>query len=241
MPLTAAQRRALLESDPNTGLLDAREATCEALAKQGLAVRYGRTGGHYLTPEGLRVRAGLARTELPAARPVQEAGGPAHEQHEPREQREQGAAPSGFTADDGLGPGTGRPGTGGPGRAAEVAAAWSGLLEIRRVLLDGDTGRPAPWERDRYVHAVALALEAAGLPPAARDDSGRPARPGYAVTPAAAQDGVAEVSWPSPGDDPAEAALEGCRVPLERHGWQCTLHRDRGGRASFLLVSPRRA
>ncbi|MDX3073851.1 hypothetical protein ACIP98_06135 [Streptomyces sp. NPDC088354] len=230
MPLTAAQRRALLESDANTGLLGAREATCAALAKQGLAVRYGRTGGHYLTPEGLRVRAELARTEPPAAEPAGPAGVPHGAE----------ADASGFTADDGRGPGPLRQ-TASGSRAAEVAAAWSGLLEIRRVLQDGDTGRPAPWERDRFVHAVALALEAAGLPPSARDDSGRPARPGYAVAPAAAQDGVAEVSWPSPGDDPAEAALERCRALLEPHGWQCTLHRDRGGRASFLLVSPRRA
>lgn len=235
MPLTAAQRRALLESDANTGLLGAREATCTALANQGLAVRYGRTGGHYLTPEGLRVRAELARTDLPAARPAPEPGGdPA---------REPEAGVSGFAADDGRGTGDGRTGSGSASgsRAAEVAAAWSGLLEIRRVLQDGDTGRPAPWERDRYVHAVALALEAAGLPPSARDDSGRATRPGYTVAPAAAQDGVAEVSWPSPGDGPAEAALERCRALLEPHGWQCTLHRDRGGRAAFLLVSPRRA
>ncbi|MFJ4987102.1 hypothetical protein ACIP9H_25260 [Streptomyces sp. NPDC088732] len=227
MPLTAAQRTALLESDANTGLLGAREATCTALAKQGLAVRYGRTGGHYLTPEGLRVRAELARTELPS-----------HEPETPPEPARQASGASGFLADDGHGPGAG----GGSGsRAAEVAAAWSGLLEIRRVLQDGDTGRPAPWERDRYVHAVALALEAAGLPPSARDASGRPARPGYAVAPAAAQDGVAEVSWPAPGDEPAGPALDRCRALLEPHGWQCTLHRDRGGQAAFLLVSPRRA
>ncbi|MFF3561083.1 hypothetical protein ACFYXS_13685 [Streptomyces sp. NPDC002574] len=237
MPLTAAQRRALLESDANTGLLGAREATCAALVKQGLAVRYGRTGGHYLTPEGLRVRGELARTDLPAAEPA----APAGEEHGAE------AGTSGFTADDGHGPGSGSGSGSGSGRpvsgsrTAEVGAAWSGLLEIRRVLQDGDTGRPAPWERDRFVHAVALALEAAGLPPSARDDSGRPMRAGYAVAPAAAQDGVAEVSWPSPGDDPAEAALERCRALLEPHGWQCTLHRDRGGRASFLLVSPRRA
>ena len=60
MSLTEAQRRALLESDENTGHLGAREQTCAALAQRGLAVRYGRTGGYYLTPEGRRVRDELA-------------------------------------------------------------------------------------------------------------------------------------------------------------------------------------
>ncbi|MGW3248203.1 hypothetical protein [Streptomyces sp. NPDC001070] len=228
MTLTAVQRRALLESDANTGQLNAREATCAALARQGLAVRYGRAGGYYLTQEGRRVRTDLARIE------------PAHPE------RPEPAAPSpspppaperGFAADDGRGTGTAP-----RGRADEVAAAWSGLLEIRRVLQDGDATRPAPWERERYVHAVALALEAACRPPSARDAAGRPSVIGYAVTPSA-QSGVAEVSWHVPaGAAPgaAESALAGCQAVLEAHGWQCTLHHDRRRRA-FLLVSPRRA
>lgn len=235
MTLTAVQRRALLESDANTGQLSAREATCAALTRQGLAVRYGRTGGWYLTQEGRRVRTELTGGELARPRPP-------HSPEEPPRGPDPDPGPAapapehGFAADDGSG--TGRPT---PGRAAEVAAAWSGLLEIRRVLQDGDTTRPAPWERERYVHAVALALEAARIPPSAHDAAGRQAAAGYVVTPAA-QSGVAEVSWPSPaGDAPAaETALAGCRAVLEAHGWQCTLHHDRRRRA-FLLVSPRRA
>jgi hypothetical protein len=217
--LSGAQRRAILESDAGTGRLGARVPTCEALARLGLAVRYGRVGGYYLTPEGLRVRGVLARVgpgpepgpESPAAAPVP-------------------AAPAaGFEADDG----TGAPGPASPRRAAEVATAWSGLLEIRRVLQDGDVTRPAPWERERPVHAVALALEAAGHSPA----SGASDASGYSVSPAAQQKGVVEVAWR--GSEPV-ASLTACQRLLEQYGWQCTLHRDRHGR-SFVLASPRRA
>jgi hypothetical protein len=115
-------------------------------------------------------------------------------------------------------------------RAAEVAAAWEGLLQIRAVLLDGVTDVPAPWERERRVHAVSLALEAAGCPPA------RPGSPGYRVT-AAAESGMAEVTWSVP--DAAAAALTRCAALLGPRGWQCTEHRTRAGRP-FLVVSPRR-
>ncbi|MFE2428936.1 hypothetical protein ACFXJ5_19610 [Streptomyces sp. NPDC059373] len=212
--LSAAQRRAILESDAETGRLGARVPTCEALARLGLAVRYGRVGGYYLTPEGLRVRGVLERVGPEAA----EVRSPA-----PTATAPPAPAATGFNADDGTGP----PSPALPGRAAEVATAWSGLLEIRRVLQDGDTSRPAPWERERLVHAIALALEAAGHPPST----------GYSVSPAAAQPGVAEVAWHGTG---APEALAACQQVLERFGWQCTLHRDRHGR-SFLLVSPRRA
>ena len=214
--LSGAQRRAILESDAGTGRLGARVPTCEALARLGLAVRYGRVGGYYLTPEGLRMRGVLARVgpepEPPVAAQAQAPAAPA----------------AGFTADDGAGaPG---PGPASPRRAAEVATAWSGLLEIRRVLQDGDVTRPAPWERERPVHAVALALEAAGHSPATGAG-------GYTVSPAAQQKGLVEVAWR--GSDPL-ASLAACQRLLEQYGWQCTLHRDRHGR-SFVLASPRRA
>lgn len=212
--LSAAQRRAILESDAGTGRLGARMPTCEALARLGLAVRYGRVGGYYLTPEGLRVRGALARVG-PEPEPKPQAG--------PETAATAPKAPTGFAADYGTGP----PGPAAPRRAAEVATAWSGLLEIRRVLQDGDVTRPAPWERERPVHAVALTLEAAGHSPAS----------GYAVSPAAQQKGLVEVGWRG-GD--AVASLAACQRVLEEYGWQCTLHRDRHGR-SFVLVSARRA
>jgi hypothetical protein len=212
--LTAAQRRALLESDSSTGRVTAREQTCAALVRTGLMVRYGRVGAHYLTAEGRRLRAELARPP----------GGPesAHPQSPPRK------PPPGFAADDGNGPHRTRD----PLRAAQVAAAWAGLVEIRRVLGDGDTSLPAPWERERFTHAVSLALEAAGRPASTLDEPRD--HPGYSVT-AASQPGLAEVSWHGAPD-----ALASCQEALERCGWQCTLHTDRTGRR-FLLVSPRRA
>jgi hypothetical protein len=80
------------------------------------------------------------------------------------------------------------------------------------------------------VHAVALALEAAGHSPAS-------GATGYTVSPAAQQKGLVEVAWR--GSD-AVASLTACQRLLEQYGWQCTLHRDRHGR-SFVLASPRRA
>jgi hypothetical protein len=214
--LSAAQRRAVAGSEPATGRLSARPAVCTALVAAGLAAPHGRGGHHtyYLTTEGLRLRAELAGAE------EESAAGPA-----PKPAPLPGA---GFTADDGTGeaPLSG----GGARRAAEVAAAWAGLLQIRAVLLDGVTDVPAPWERERCVHAVSLALEAANCPPA------RPGSPGYRVT-AAVEPGMAEVDWSVPG--PASAALAKCADLLGSWGWQCTRHRTREGR-HFLVASPRR-
>jgi hypothetical protein len=235
--LTAAQRKAVVGSDPATGRLSARADVCAALAAAGLAVPHGRSGHHsyYLSEEGLRQRAALAAAEAARER-EREAGGSAPPP----------AAPGGtFMADDGTGAVAFDRG---PARAAEVAAAWEGLLGIRAVLLDGVTDVPAPWERERLVHAVSLALEAAGCPPGGHADPGArtevTAHPagagGYTVT-ASAQDGAAEVSWRG-ADSPDDAArqLARCATLLEDRGWQCTRHRDRAARP-FLLVSPRRS
>ncbi|WP_327292171.1 hypothetical protein [Streptomyces sp. NBC_01198] len=212
--LTAAQRRAVTGSDPATGRLAARTDVCAALVARGLAVPHGRAGhhGYYLSPQGLRLRA-----DLTAGRPeVPPTGRPA-------------PAADAFTADDG----TGAVPPGGARRAAEVATAWEGLLRIRALLLDGATDVPAPWERDRAVHAVALALEAGGCPPAGAGGTG------YAVT-AGGQDGLPEVAWRGTADQEGAArALARCADLLGRYGWQCTEHRARGG-APFLLASPRR-
>ncbi|WP_329130013.1 hypothetical protein OG552_05295 [Streptomyces sp. NBC_01476] len=212
--LPAAQRRAVSGSDPATGRLSARPEVCSALTAAGLAVPHGRGGHHayYLTAEGLRVRAELAGAAVKSApdrAPEPRPGG-------------------GFTADDGTGQGP--PPGGGARRAAEVAAAWEGLLQIRAVLLDGATDVPAPWERERCVHAVSLALEAAGCPPAGA------ATAGYRVTPAA-EPGMAEINWSAAG--PAPAALAKCARLLDSCGWQCTEHRTRDGHP-FLVTSPHR-
>jgi hypothetical protein len=159
--LTAAQRKAVAGSDPATGRLSARADVCAALAAAGLAVPHGRSGHHsyYLSEEGLRQRAALAAAEAARAR-----------EREAADSAPPPAAPGGtFMADDGTGAVAFDRG---PARAAEVAAAWEGLLGIRAVLLDGVTNVPAPWERERLVHAVSLALEAAGCPPGGPADTG---------------------------------------------------------------------
>lgn len=210
--LSAAQRKAVREADPATGRLGAGRAVCAALVAAGLAVPHGRGGRHYLTAEGRRLRA-----ELAAPQPAQS----------PEPDRP--APPGGsFTADDGTG--TLPPRADPARRAAEVAAAWQGLLQIRAVLMDGETGRPAPWERERPVHAVALALEATGCPPA------RPGTDGYRVADSP-HPGATEVRWTGTDQADAEAALTRCAARLAGHGWQPTRHRTRD-RTPYLLVTP---
>lgn len=216
--LSVAQRKAVAGSDPSTGRVTARTEVCAGLVAAGLAVRHGRSGhqGCYLTPEGRRVRAELAAQAAERAAKADPAPAAA-----PREPPGEGR----FVADDGTGAVPVA-----PGRAAEVAAAWEGLTQIRAVLGDGGTDVPAAWERDRIVHAVALALEAAGVPPARPDGS-----PGYRVR-RSAHPGLAEVTWSAPQSAPAALPrVAGLLTPL---GWQPTTHHTRSG-SPYLLVSPR--
>ncbi|MEE4542814.1 hypothetical protein V2S66_12640 [Streptomyces sp. V4-01] len=220
--LSPAQRRAVGEADPATGRLSAAARVCSALAAAGLAVPHGRGGHHsyYLTADGRRLRDALAEGAADAAADAAEPG--------TTPGARSGPAAGSFRADDGTGKDPAPPAAQQARRAADVTAAWEGLLQIRAVLADGVTGVPAPWERDRQVHAVALALEAAGCPPA------RPGSPGYRVTPSAHQ-GLAEVGWTEPSS--AAAALAKCAELLAAFGWQPTTHRTRGG-VPYLLTSP---
>lgn len=216
--LSGAQRKAVEGAEAATGRVTARDEVCARLIAAGLAVRHGRAGhrGVYLTPEGRRLREELVARAAEKEAAAGEAG-ISGAQEPPGTGR--------FTADDGSG-GV-RPGA---ARAAEVAAAWEGLVQIRAVLGDGATQVPAAWERDRPVHAVALALEAAGVPPA------RPATsPGYRVR-ASDHPGLTEVTW-SEGDF-APTALARTAALLPPLGWQATEHRTRDG-TPYLLVSPR--
>ncbi|MFJ8014436.1 hypothetical protein [Streptomyces sp. NPDC096339] len=130
-----------------------------------------------------------------------------------------------------------------PGRAAEVRTAYEGLLQIRR-LVGGPAGAsvPAPWEVRQAPRAVALTLEAAGMPPSALDAVGRRTRTGYRVA-AAAESGRAQVTWlGAPGSGAAEEEQErlaACAAVLERAGWVCLLYRGPRHRR-FLEVEPPR-
>ncbi|MDT9684654.1 hypothetical protein RND61_21725 [Streptomyces sp. TRM76323] len=116
-------------------------------------------------------------------------------------------------------------------RAAEVRTAYEGLLQIRRLTNTGggDPGAvPAPWERNQPVKAVALALEAAGVPPSALDAEGRRVRTGYRVGPGDGP-GQVRVEWLGPPGGGAaqeeDTALAGCARALERLGWEALLYR----------------
>lgn len=129
------------------------------------------------------------------------------------------------------------------GREAEVRTAYEGLLQMRR-LLGGPAGAsvPAPWEVRQAPRAVALALEAAGVPPSALDAQGRRTRTGYRVA-AAAEPGRSQVTWlGAPGSGAAEEERERlgeCAAVLERAGWVCLLYRG-PRRRRFLEVEPPR-
>ncbi|MFB6613635.1 hypothetical protein ACIGFK_27690 [Streptomyces sp. NPDC085524] len=129
------------------------------------------------------------------------------------------------------------------GRAAEVGTAYEGLLQIRR-LVGGPAGAsvPAPWEVRQTPRAVALVLEAAGIPPSALDAEGRRTRTGYRVS-AAAEPGRAEVTWAGPPGAGAageeQERLADCAAALERAGWVCLLYRG-PRRRRFLEVEPPR-
>ncbi|GLF95937.1 hypothetical protein [Streptomyces yaizuensis] len=133
--------------------------------------------------------------------------------------------------------GDGPPTAGDAARTAEVQAAYAGLIQIRRL-----TGTaPAPWERGRMVWAVALALEAGGVPPSAVAGDGARVAAGYRVVADAERPDAVRVEWAGPpgGAAPREAEgrlREGARV-LAEAGWEALLYRGAGGRR-FLEVEP---
>ncbi|MFD9336941.1 hypothetical protein ACFWBF_21450 [Streptomyces sp. NPDC060028] len=128
------------------------------------------------------------------------------------------------------------------GRAAQLRTAYEGLLQIRRLVNAGaDTGVPAPWELLRMPRAVALVLEAAGLPPSAVDAEGRRTRTGYRVAASASGGGRVEVTWLGPPGGGAageeQERLTACAAALEPLGWVCLLYRG-PRRRRFLEVEP---
>ncbi|MCX5401907.1 hypothetical protein [Streptomyces sp. NBC_00102] len=128
-------------------------------------------------------------------------------------------------------------------RAAAVATAHAGLLQIRRVTNPehpAPESVPAAWEVLRPVRAVALALEAAGVGPSAVDASGRRASAGYRVHVGPAP-GTVRVEWVGPPGSGAstdeEASLTRCAGVLRRLGWTALLYRG-PRRRRFLEVEP---
>lgn len=124
-------------------------------------------------------------------------------------------------------------------RAQQVAQAWESLLRIRYLVQPGHPDLPAPWERAQPVRAVALALEADGVPICAVD--GEAVVEGGAVVDPEGSGG-ARVTWRyrrgQRAVDAGEADLGTAADALGRAGWDALLYR--AGRARYLLVEPRR-
>ncbi|MFF8033763.1 MULTISPECIES: hypothetical protein [unclassified Streptomyces] len=205
-PLTAAQRRLVDAADPVTGRLRGTPAQLAALVKRGLAFRHPRPPhDHFLTPAGHRVRE-AEPGPVPGRAEELDTGG-------------------GFAARAG---GEEAPAKG-PARLREVRSAWQGMLELRRMTNpDGATDRPCGWERSHLVRAAALALEAAGHPPADAD-----AEAGYRVRETPQPEAVAV-------HEADGEALRACAATLERAGWQVGEYTEPRTRARYLLASPRR-
>ncbi|MDX3229191.1 hypothetical protein [Streptomyces sp. ME19-01-6] len=128
-------------------------------------------------------------------------------------------------------------------REAAVQAAFEGLLQIRRLMNTGTAtpeNVPAEWERRQPVRAVALALEAAGIPPSATDPEERRIATGYCVR-AADQADVVRIEWLGPpGSGAAYAAheeLKRCVDVLRRLGWEALEYRGPRGRR-YLEAEP---
>ncbi len=183
--------QALLGADPALGLLDAPEETCADLRALGYAVRPGQSGGTHLTLAGWDARARLLGTPRADTSAFAPATG-----HEALGDTEAASA------------------------AGVAVRAWGSLLEIRRVTAGG-LELPAEWERRRPLHAVALALQASGCPPAAVGSGHRCLRSGYQVSEGPAPRSV-RVDWrQQPGSDgpsPGEG-LDTCQEVLDARGW----------------------
>ncbi|MGW5674778.1 hypothetical protein ACWEV4_06780 [Streptomyces sp. NPDC003860] len=122
---------------------------------------------------------------------------------------------------DGVADGTGD-------RGAEVRAAYAGLRQIRDV-----TGAvPAAWERRQPARAVAITLEASGLPPSALDASGARVAPGYRVTPGE-RPHVTRVDWLGAPAETEQKLRECARALESAGGWEALLYR--AGRGKWFL------
>jgi hypothetical protein len=206
-PPTAAQRRVIDAADPVTGRLRGTESQLAALVKRGLAFRHPRPPhDHFLTPAGHRIREAPPQAPEPPQAP---------------------ASTGVFAARVGGEESTGGPAD--PARVREVHSAWQGLLELRRMTNpDGATDRPCGWERTHLVQSAALALEAAGHPPAGPEGDA-----GYRVRATPQPEAVAV-------HEPDLDALHACAATLEKAGWQVGEHTEPRTRARYLLASPRR-
>lgn len=138
------------------------------------------------------------------------------------------------------------PAESGPERDRAVQAALNGLLQIRRLMNAGapdPLAHPAEWERGQVVRAVALALEAAGMPPSSLGETGERVATGYCVRKAEAP-GTARVEWLGPAGSGAAHAeqkeLQRCAGVLRRLGWEVLEYRGPRRRRHLEVEAPGR-
>lgn len=216
-PVTGAQQRIIEAAEPGTGRLSGTAAQLDGLVKRGLAFRHPRPPhACFLTPAGHRLREGDAPVSPPPP------GSPG-----PGERR--AAEDGGFRARTG---GPDDP-PGGAARLREARAAWSGMRELRRMTrADGATDRLCGWERQHLVRAAALALEAAGFPPASEEPGG------YEVRETPQPDAV---QVRPVGGTPPDRVDEAWSRTLTEAGWQVSHHQGVRPPGPYLLASPRRS
>ncbi|MEU3752869.1 hypothetical protein AB0H17_08880 [Streptomyces olivoreticuli] len=111
-------------------------------------------------------------------------------------------------------------------REAAVRAAFDGLLQIRRLMNSeaaDPLAVPAAWECRRPVRAIALSLEAAGIPPSAVGPDGQRTATGYHVT-TGTPPAVTRVEWLGPPGSGAQyqqhTELRRCADVLRGLGWE---------------------
>ncbi|WP_436739569.1 hypothetical protein [Streptomyces sp. BBFR102] len=210
-PVTGAQQRIIEAAEPGTGRLSGTAAQLDGLVRRGLAFRHPRPPhACFLTPAGHRLREGDV--------PVSPSPG---QSERPVENR-------GFRARTGAQEDP----PGGAARLREARAAWSGMRELRRMTrADGATDRLCGWERRHLVRAAALALEAAGFPPASEEIGG------YTVRETPQPDAV---QVRPVGGTPPDRVDEAWSRTLTEAGWQVSHHQEARPPGPYLLASPRR-
>ncbi|MFJ4491735.1 hypothetical protein [Streptomyces diastaticus] len=213
-PVTGAQQRIVEAAEPGTERLSGTAAQLDGLVRRGLAFRHPRPPhACFLTPAGHRLREG----DAPAPPPPPDPGG-----------GDRPAGDGGFRARTGVADDP----PGGAARLREARAAWSGMRELRRMTrADGATDRLCGWERQHPVRAAALALEAAGFPPASQEPGGYQVR--ESPQPDAVQ--IAPV-----GGTPPDRVEEAWSRTLTEAGWQVSHHQGVRPPGPYLLASPRR-
>ncbi|MFE6000251.1 hypothetical protein ACFQ6C_25880 [Streptomyces sp. NPDC056454] len=231
---TPPQERAIVNSDPYSGLLRGAARILRPLVKKGIADPSH--CGFYLSEHGRSLRVGLTGlpdTLLPGSlRPdtmtVIEL---VHRTGKEQASRVSRAA----------------------GRREQLDTAWGDILAQRAAHLR-DRRVPLLWEEIRTLRAVSIALEVSGLPPAARHGE-NVVEHGYLVESAGAP-ATAKVSWcpryswtlDGNSNRRPDAELDQMRRhaarlyadALEDTGWSCTMVASTYGTGVHLLVRPRR-